>query len=228
MAKKRSKKRPPARASRPPQRDEPRPAAPAAKPTRAQRIEAAQAQRRRRRLAQRALVAGVLVVIVGSVAAVVINNRRQAQRTISRLEAGECRFDRESDEDAGQGRNHVTGSVDYRTDPPAGGNHSATAASPNVYSNPVPPDEQLVHAMEHGDIVLWHRPDAGPDLLDELRSLADRYEGDVLVVPRASMPTPVAATAWHRRLLCPTFERAALDLFVSSFRDKGPEKLPEG
>lgn len=172
-------------------------------------------------------MAGVLVLTVGAVAAVVINSRRTSQRVIRNLEAGGCQFDRESDEDAGQGRNHVSGSIDYRTDPPAGGNHTTSAAAPTVYSNPVPPDGQVVHAMEHGDIVLWHLPNAPPVLLDELRNLADRYEGDVLVVPRASMPTTVAATAWHRRLLCPAFERAALDLFVRSFRDKGPEKVPE-
>ncbi|MFN2505505.1 MAG: DUF3105 domain-containing protein [Acidimicrobiales bacterium] len=170
----------------------------------------------------------VLVVIVGSVAAVVISNRRASERTISRLEAGACQFDRESDDDAGQGRNHVSGSVRYATDPPAGGNHSVPVAEPLVYSGQVPPDVQLVHALEHGDIVLWYRPDAAPALIDELSGLADRYEGDVLVVPRPSISTPVAATAWHRRLLCPEFERAALDLFVRSFRDKGPEKPPGG
>ncbi|MCA1675132.1 MAG: DUF3105 domain-containing protein, partial [Actinobacteria bacterium] len=104
---------------------------------------------------------------------------------------------------------------------------SEAAAAPLVYSDQVPPIEQVVHAMEHGDIVLWHRPDAESRLIDGLRSLADRYEGDVLVVPRPSLRTPVAATTWHRRLLCPEFEPAALDFFVSSFRDKGPEKVPE-
>ena len=171
---------------------------------------------------------GVLVLIVGFLAAAMINNRRASQRTIHRLEASSCQFDRESDEDAGPGRNHVSGSVGYRTDPPAGGNHSPSPAAPLVYSDRVPPDEQVVHAMEHGDIVLWHRPDAASEVIDALRSLARRYEGDVLIIPRPSMRTPVAATAWHRRLICPQFERAALDLFVSNFRDKGPEKVPEG
>ena len=202
-------------------------AAPPRKPTKAERIEAAQRQRRRRKLLRRAAVAGVLLLLVGGVAAVMISNRRAEQRTISRLEAGSCQFDKESDDDEGQGRNHVSGSVDYRTDPPSGGNHSLTPSAPSVYREP-PPDEQVVHSMEHGDIVLWHRPDAAPDVLEQLSRLADRYEGDVLVVPRASMRTPVAATAWHRRLLCPAFEQSAVDLFVRTYRDKGPEKVPEG
>lgn len=172
------------------------------------------------------MFAVVLVVVVGAVAAVMISNRRASQRTISRMEAGSCRFDRESDDDEGQGRNHVSGQVVYQTNPPAGGNHSPSPAGPSVYSQ-APPDEQVVHAMEHGDIVLWHKPDTPPEVLDQMRGLADRYQRDVLVVPRASMPTPVAATAWHRRLLCPTFERGAFDLFIRTYRDKGPEKVPE-
>ena len=169
---------------------------------------------------------GVLVLLAGGLAAVMISNRRASQRTVSRLEAGACRFDRQSDTDEGQGRNHVSGPVAYRTDPPSGGNHSATPAAPSVYRAP-PPDEQVVHSMEHGDIVLWHKPDAPADVVDQLSSLADRYEQDVLVVPRASLRTTVAATAWHRRLLCPAFERDAFDLFVRTYRDKGPEKVPE-
>ena len=176
---------------------------------------------------RRAVVAGVLLFVVGAVAAVIINNRRSSQRTISRLEAGGCRFDREGDPDAGAGRNHVSGSVGYRTNPPAGGNHSPSPAAAKVYANP-PSDEQVVHSMEHGDVVLWYKPDVGADVLEGLRGIAGRYEGDVLVVPRASMEPVVAATAWHRRLLCPGFERAALDLFVRTYRDKGPEKVPEG
>lgn len=228
MAGKSKKKRPPVRPSAPPKR--PTQAggnARAGKPTRAERIEAVQRQRRRRALLWRATVALAVIVIVGSVAAIVINNRRASERTISRLEAGACRFDRESDDDAGQGRNHVSGAVRYAIDPPAGGNHSVTVAAPLVYSYQVPPDQELVHALEHGDIVLWYRPDAPSALIEGLRGIADRYEGDVLVVPRPSIRTPVAATAWHRRLLCPEFEPAALDLFVRSFRDKGPEKVSE-
>lgn len=173
------------------------------------------------------MAGGAVLVALAVIAIVVIGNRRASERTISRLEAGACSFDRDSDSDEGQGRNHVSGSPTYRVNPPAGGNHLVTAAAARVYDQQVPPDGQIVHAMEHGDVVLWHRPDIPGAVLDELRDLANTYSGDVLVVPRASLDTPVAATAWHRRLLCPNFERAATDLFIRSYRDKGPEKVPE-
>ena len=171
---------------------------------------------------------GAAVVLVGTITTVVVLNRQASERTIRRMEAGACEFDRRSDDDAGQGFNHVEGTPSYSVDPPAGGNHLATPASPAIYTDRLPPDGQIVHAMEHGDVVLWHKPDVAPDVLDQLRGLANRYEEDVLVVPRTSLPTPVAATAWHRRLLCPSFEAGPVEQFIRAFRDKGPEKVDEG
>jgi len=48
----------------------------------------------------------------------------------------------------------------------------------------------------------------------------------VLLVPRASLPKPVATTAWGRRLLCDGVEPQGLDRFVTSYRNQGPEKVP--
>jgi hypothetical protein len=174
------------------------------------------------------MTVAAVFVVAAVIGGLILVNRRASEQTVRRLEAGSCQFDRRSDSDRGQGRNHVTGSPAYRVDPPAGGNHLVEAAAPTVYTDNVPPDGQLVHAMEHGDIVLWHKPDVSEDVLSQLRALSDRYESDVLVVPRASLRTAVAATAWHRRLLCPSFERGPIDLFIRSFRDNGPEKVPEG
>ena len=240
MAKQRKKKRPPAGSGRPasapsrpsggqpPTRQAAKQATKqAAKATRQERLEAAQRQRRRRQLLKRGMVAGVVLVVAGVIATVVVSNRRASADTVRRLEAGACEFDRRSDADQGPGRNHVP-SPAYRVDPPAGGDHVTSAAAPAVYTSPVPPDGQLVHALEHGDVILWHRPDVAPDVLGQLRDVASRYDRDVLVVPRASLTTAVAATAWHRRLLCPSFEAGPIDLFVRSFRDKGPEKVDEG
>jgi hypothetical protein len=167
------------------------------------------------------------VVVLGVIVTVVTMDRRAEQRTINRMEAGACEFDRRSDADRGQGRNHVSSSPAYRVNPPAGGDHLVAAAAPGVYTDNVPSDGQIVHAMEHGDTVLWHKPDVPAEVLDELGDLATKYDGDVLVVPRNSLATSVAATAWHRRLLCPSFERAPIEQFIGTFRDKGPEKVDE-
>ena len=193
-------------------------------PTRAERLAAAERARRRRKVRNRALVAGVVILVVGAIVAVVMNNRRASEETISRLEARSCEFDRRSDRDEGPGRNHVPNPT-YSVNPPSGGNHDPQAASAGDFSSGnVPPDGQIVHAMEHGYVVLWYKPDLPAEDQAQLRDVFSRYAGEVLLVPRPSLPTPVAATAWERRLLCGEADAAALDLFVSSFRDQGPEK----
>lgn len=227
MAKKRAKSRTPRPAPSAP-RESVAPGRPAAKASRAERIEATQRQKRRRRLVRRGVGVGVVLLAVGLVTSVVISNRRAAERTVRRLEAGGCRFDRSSDSDAGAGRNHVAGTPTYRVDPPAGGDHAATPAAPAVYSDRAPPDAQVVHAMEHGDVVLFYRPDLAADAVAQLRDVAARYADDVLVVARPSLTVPVAATAWHRRLLCPAPVQGSIELFARTFRDKGPEKQPQG
>jgi hypothetical protein len=90
----------------------------------------------------------------------------------------------------------------------------------------MPADGNLVHSLEHGFVVLWHRPDLADAQLDQLLDVAQAYERDVLVVPRASLATPVAATAWHKRLQCPSTEPDVLQRFVAEFRNVGPEDVP--
>ena len=39
-----------------------------------------------------------------------------------------------------------------------------------------------------------------------------------------SLPSALAATAWHRRLLCPDGASGPIGNFVTAFRNQGPEK----
>lgn len=196
-------------------------------PTRAERLAAAERARRRRTLRKRAMLAGAVLLVVGVVAAVVVSNRKASDKTISRLEAGGCAFDRRADRDDGAGRNHIP-DPKYSVNPPAGGNHLPQAASAgNFGAENTPPDGQIVHAMEHGYIVLWYKPDLPADAFSRLRGdVFAKHDRDVLLVPRPSLPKPVAATAWGARLLCDQVDVAALDLFVTEFVNKGPEKVP--
>ena len=197
-------------------------------PTRAERLAAAEKARRRKALRTRAIVAGVLVAVVTLITVTVIQSRRSNQRVISALEAsGSCEYDSRSDGDKGQGRNHVNGDVQYEVDPPSGGDHDPAAAGPGVYTvETMPTEERIVHALEHGYVTFWHRPDIAPAALEDLKALAGRYDRDVLVVPRESLRQPVAATAWHRRLLCTQPDVGALERFVTEYRNEGPEKIP--
>ncbi|HKY77066.1 MAG TPA: DUF3105 domain-containing protein [Acidimicrobiia bacterium] len=141
------------------------------------------------------------------------------------LEQNGCTVDSRAD----KGQKHVT-SASYSVNPPAGGDHLAAATPAGFYNLAnVPADGNLVHSLEHGFVVVWYRPDGvSGATVDGLRELA-RSRKWVLVVPRPTLPTALAVTAWRRRLLCPDAADALradgpIGNFVTAFRNQGPEK----
>lgn len=214
-------------ASRPPANAPASAAAPAAKrPTQGQRLEAARAARARKSRNTRLAVAGAVVVVVGLLVFNTLDNRRASQALRARLTAGDCTFDTRSDSTSASPNDHVA-PAGYDVDPPAGGNHDPSPASAGTYTQGnAPSDARIVHALEHGFVAVWHRPDLDEAALGRLDDAVNAYRKDVLVVPRAGLSGQVAATAWGERLLCPTLEVAALQEFIDAYRNKGPERIP--
>lgn len=133
------------------------------------------------------------------------------------------------DEKTDDGRDHVQqqGSVKYTVDPPSGGSHYPTPAEPGWYvGHQVPPDMTVVHSLEHGYVAVWVRPDVSPADLDTIHKVFNSFQMDVVVVPRASLTVPVAATVWHRRLLLNRVDEQVLVDFIVAYRNQGPEAIP--
>ena len=196
-----------------------------AKVTRAERLDAARRARKRKAFLTRAGIAGVVALLSIVVSVVVINNRKDAKADQERLTAGSCTYDTRADDTKPAPNNH-TPPAGYEVDPPAGGNHAPAAAAGGLYDaegQTPPPDPQLVHSLEHGFVVLWHRPDLSEEELADVRRVFDDHPEDVIVVPRASLQGKVAATSWGRRLLCGEVEPDALSEFVDLYRNKSPE-----
>ena len=173
---------------------------------------------------KKVLVGGLLgAFLLAGIASFVVAQGRSERALARTLVAGSCETDERTDPTAGDG--HVSAPV-FRVDPPAGGDHLEQVAEAGVYAGrDVPDDGRLVHALEHGYVVLWHRPDAPAE---ELARLAEVNEGDVIVAERPSMSVPVAATAWERRLLCQEVEPATLARFVDAYVGEGPEDVERG
>ena len=181
-------------------------------------------------LARRNIRLGAIVVavLVGVVGLSLIRSARSSGEPLlsdalkASLEQQGCTLDSRTD----KGQKHVPAAT-YSVDPPAGGDHDPRPSPSGFYDDGnVPADGHLVHSLEHGFVVVWYRPmGLQDDRLRELRALADRRRW-VLVAPRVTLPTGVAATAWHRRLLCPDGSdlRGPITAFIKGFRDKGPEK----
>lgn len=172
------------------------------------------------------LGAVVLVVLVGVVGIRLVRGARSSGAPPltgalrSALEQDGCTVDERTD----PGRAHIPVAT-YSVNPPAGGDHDPVPSPAGFYDlADVPTDGHLVHSLEHGFVVIWYRPEAvAPATVDGLRDLARRHRW-VLVAPRPSMPTALAATSWHRRLLCPDGAADPIGNFVTAFRNHGPEK----
>jgi hypothetical protein len=127
-----------------------------------------------------------------------------------------------------EGRNHVSGHVDYKTNPPTSGNHFEIPAADGAY-NQAPDVEPLVHSLEHGRIIFWFRPGAPPQLQGQLKALFDEDNYHVILAPYArKLSGEVAASAWTRSIVCPTVNNNtwdALRLFRDRYRDQAPEQV---
>ena len=200
---------------------------PAAKKAAAKRP-AAQASRREkeaRALRNRIIIGGLLLVLAGVVVFMAARPGEGPDVTEG-LEAGagSCAYDTEFDGTARNQGDHVDAPT-YEVDPPAGGPHLAQAANPGFYrAGEAPPDGQLVHAQEHGFVILWYRPDLPAEKMTQLEQLSDRLGRELLVVPRESLDGEVAVTAWHRRLLCGELVPDKVATFTREYVDQGPEK----
>lgn len=195
--------------------------------TKAQRLEAARQARRRKEKMRSRLYAGGAAILVLAIIGYVVNDKLSERRAEERLDAiltaGDCTVDERTD--AGGEGTHIPNPT-YEVNPPAGGAHTPEAASEGVYDpGEAPADGPLVHALEHGFIVIWYDPTISAADLERLEDIAEDedYSNATLLVPREGMDVPVAATAWHERLLCPGVEEKPLTEFIKARRDQGPE-----
>ena len=129
--------------------------------------------------------------------------------------------------------------VNYKDSPPTNGRHYEVPADDGVYGGSAPPDEALVHSLEHGRVVIWVKPSVPADVRATIRAMTDEDEGfQTLLVQRRDMPYAVAATAWNRDPLpggtgrtlgCERWTPEVLDAlraFRDEHRSNGPEPVP--
>ncbi len=126
--------------------------------------------------------------------------------------------------------------MQYRTNPPTSGRHYQIVPDDGAYSTPLQ-DEQFVHNLEHGRIVIWMKPTLPVKERANLKALFDEDSYQMVITPRKKMPYEVAATAWNgpdygnkgRMLECKTYSPQIFDA-IRTFRDenrsKGPEPVP--
>jgi hypothetical protein len=128
-----------------------------------------------------------------------------------------------------EGAGHVTTAVKYKSQPPTSGSHNPVPAHDQAYLRS-PGNEHLVHALEHGRVIYWFRPNASAAARGALKKLYDEDSKLVVLTPdTAPMPYEVAVSAWGRFIGCTNYSPKVIDAF-RAFRDeyrlKGPEYFP--
>ncbi len=121
------------------------------------------------------------------------------------------------------GREHIEGPVDYGTEFPTSGPHAPSPARPGFYNDPLP-TESLVHAMEHGNVIIYYDEPADA-AMKLIRGWTDQYRGvwdAVIAVRKDGLGEGFVLTAWQHRLELPKMDVRA-SFFVDAFRGRGPE-----
>jgi Protein of unknown function (DUF3105) len=129
-----------------------------------------------------------------------------------------------------EGRGHTLKHQNYKSAPPTSGAHYPVPAGDKAYLTTPKPYEGLVHALEHGRVIYWFKPDAPASVRGDLHALYNEDKALVVLTPNnRPMPYQVAATAWTHLLGCKTYNDKVPDAF-RAFRDayrlKGPEYFP--
>ncbi len=118
--------------------------------------------------------------------------------------------------------------ISYPTNPPTSGDHWPSPAEWGVY-NDAPPDESVVHNLEHGGVVMYYNPAMlDTATIDQLKALTRQFNTEracTILTPRSAIENdqPIALTAWGWLATINRYDEAAIRVFWNEHLAKGPE-----
>lgn len=114
---------------------------------------------------------------------------------------------------------HVAGTVDYEQSPPVGGEHASVWLNCGVYTEPVP-NENAVHALEHGAV--WVTYDPAQVSGENLEALQDAVPSTYSVLsPFEGLEAPVVISAWGNQVELDGVDDPRMQDFVDKFWQGG-------
>ncbi|MFG2358551.1 DUF3105 domain-containing protein [Streptomyces sp. NPDC048521] len=114
-------------------------------------------------------------------------------------------------------RTHVTSKVSYPMHPPVGGNHNPVWLNCNgdVYTKAVP-DENAVHALEHGAVWVTYTAKAKKADVDALAAKVKKTPYS-LMSPYENQAAPLILSAWGHQLTVKGASDPAVDKFFATY-----------
>jgi hypothetical protein len=207
---------------------------------RRERVAAEQAAQKSASRKRTLTIAGGAVLVIAVIAAIAVvalaggddKSTVNTSNLAANAKAAGCTFNSYPSE----GRNHTTGKVKYKTNPPTSGNHNPTPAQDGLYApGNEPAPENWVHSLEHGRVLFQYRPGTPKADVATFRKLAEeKINGAagyhvLLFQNNTNMPTQFALVAWTKSLKCDKLDAKSQDVmrqFRKAFTDKGPELIP--
>ncbi|RMF27129.1 MAG: DUF3105 domain-containing protein [Cyanobacteria bacterium J083] len=126
------------------------------------------------------------------------------------------------------GRTHVpvTEKVKYNSNPPTSGPHYDTPAPWGIYDK-APLDEQLVHNLEHGGIIIsYHPAQIQAKELEKLRQQTrqlQKINPRIILTPRINLDTKIAVTAWGYLQKLENYDSKQIEAFYKAHVARAPE-----
>jgi len=120
----------------------------------------------------------------------------------------------------------------YSSTPATSGVHWDSPTNWGVYSTPQP-EEQLIHNLEHGGIVIWYDPAAlDAEQVAQLTQyvntqtasgISGRYKFILSPWEGPDLEAPIAVTAWRQLLFLEEADTGAIDDFARAHYGRSPE-----
>jgi hypothetical protein len=119
----------------------------------------------------------------------------------------------------------------WNTDPPTSGYHLGNPMQPTRagFFEEAIPDENLVHSLEHGYVILWYDCSQVSEteceaMKEGLRNVIEATETyKVVAMPREGMETPIIAVSWGVMYKQAELDEERLIAFVNANRERSPE-----
>ncbi len=124
-----------------------------------------------------------------------------------------------------QGADHINVGDEhevYNTNPPTSGPHGP-APKFGVYQEGIP-DENVVHALEHGGIWISYK-DLSEEDTKKLEDIGRQYPGRTVVSPRAANDSNIAVVSWGRLLKLDEVDVNQIKEYVRKNFNRSPEQL---
>ncbi len=110
----------------------------------------------------------------------------------------------------------------YNTNPPTSGAHGP-APQFGVYQGEIP-DENVVHALEHGGIWISYK-NLNKEEITKLEGIARQFPNRTIMTPRAANDSTIAVASWGRLMKLDTVDEEAIINYIQKNTNRSPEQL---